>query len=404
MYQGDLDDTLYHYACARNFLSSMRLSSLRLHHFRNYGDLTMNLSHDLTVIYGRNAQGKTNLLEGLYYAAMGFSFRSRHDEELVKFGETDCAAEVTYCDRYGENRLLVKRIQEGKRTRKQAQRNGTPISPKEHYGSLNLVLFTPDDLQLVKGDPSLRRRFLDMEIAQTSRFYYEALQNYNRVLQQRNRFLRHCRDQEKLDEGQLFVWDEALSRSAAVIVFERLKAMEEIERAAGLVYGTITQDREKMTLSYLQKRSDGEGVPPKGLSLSEWQAFYQEELKKRHRLDYVRGYTSMGPHRDDLEILQEGRPLRSFGSQGQQRTAALALKLSELEFIFHSKEEYPILLLDDVLSELDEGRRRMLLDGMGGKVQTLLTVNDRALARSSGDVVFYEVRSGWVEEDAHEGH
>lgn len=111
----------------------------------------MNLSHDLTVIYGRNAQGKTNLLEGLYYAAMGFSFRSRHDEELVKFGETDCAAEVTYCDRYGENRLLVKRIQEGKRTRKQAQRNGTPISPKEHYGSLNLVLFTPDDLQLVKG-------------------------------------------------------------------------------------------------------------------------------------------------------------------------------------------------------------------------------------------------------------
>lgn len=364
----------------------------------------MNLSHDLTVIYGRNAQGKTNLLEGLYYAAMGFSFRSRHDEELVKFGETDCAAEVTYCDRYGENRLLVKRIQEGKRTRKQAQRNGTPISPKEHYGSLNLVLFTPDDLQLVKGDPSLRRRFLDMEIAQTSRFYYEALQNYNRVLQQRNRFLRHCRDQEKLDEGQLFVWDEALSRSAAVIVFERLKAMEEIERAAGLVYGTITQDREKMTLSYLQKRSDGEGVPPKGLSLSEWQAFYQEELKKRHRLDYVRGYTSMGPHRDDFEILQEGRPLRSFGSQGQQRTAALALKLSELEFIFHSKEEYPILLLDDVLSELDEGRRRMLLDGMGGKVQTLLTVNDRALARSSGDVVFYEVRSGWVEEDAHEGH
>lgn len=97
----------------------------------------MNLSHDLTVIYGRNAQGKTNLLEGLYYAAMGFSFRSRHDEELVKFGETDCAAEVTYCDRYGENRLLVKRIQEGKRTRKQAQRNGTPISPKEHYGSFH---------------------------------------------------------------------------------------------------------------------------------------------------------------------------------------------------------------------------------------------------------------------------
>lgn len=105
----------------------MRLSSLRLHHFRNYGDLTMNLSHDLTVIYGRNAQGKTNLLEGLYYAAMGFSFRSRHDEELVKFGETDCAAEVTYCDRYGENRLLVKRIQEGKRTRKQAQRMVLPF-------------------------------------------------------------------------------------------------------------------------------------------------------------------------------------------------------------------------------------------------------------------------------------
>lgn len=363
----------------------------------------MDLSHDLTVIFGRNAQGKTNLLEGLYYAAMGFSFRTRHDEELVTFGQEDCAAEICYEDRYGENRLLVKRSHQKGRLKKESLLNGTPVSPKEQYGQLNLVLFTPDDLQLVKGDPALRRRFLNMEIAQINRMYYEALQKYNRVLLQRNKFLRQCREQEHLEEAQLLVWDAELARAASHILQERLETMEDISAAAGQVYEKITEGREHLSLQYLQKRADGETIPDPRHSFSEWEGFYQDELKKRHRLDYLRGYTSIGPHRDDLQILQEGRPLKSFGSQGQQRTAALALKLSELDFIHKIRDEYPILLLDDVLSELDASRRHMLLEGMSGRVQTLLTVNDRALADCSGDCIFYEVSGGILREDCHEG-
>jgi DNA replication and repair protein RecF len=376
----------------------MRLKHLRLRQFRNYVTLDMDLSHDLTVIYGRNAQGKTNLLEGLYYAAMGFSFRTRHDEELIKFGCSSCAAEILYEDRYGENKLLVKRNLVKGRGKKEVLLNDVPISSKEHYGSLNLVLFTPDDLQLVKGDPMLRRRFLNMEIAQTNRMYYEALQKYNHVLLQRNKFLRQCQEHEYLEEGQLEVWDAELSKVAAWILRERLQALKDIGLAACSVYGKITEEKEHLSLQYVQKRAEGEEILDIGHVMDDWEGFYREELKKRHRLDYIRGYTSLGPHRDDLKILEGGRSLKSFGSQGQQRTAALALKLSELEFIHNIKEEYPILLLDDVLSELDVSRRKMLLEGMNGMVQTLLTVNDRLLATSEGDCIFFEVKEGTLQE------
>ncbi|MCH3949883.1 MAG: DNA replication/repair protein RecF [Acidaminococcus sp.] len=381
----------------------MRIKRLRLHHFRNYESLDLPLTHDLTVIYGKNAQGKTNLLEGLYFAAMGFSFRTRHDDEVALFGSEAWAAEVTFEDRYGENKLLVKKVPKNGRRKKEILLNGVQVSPKEQYGRLNLVLFTPDDLQLVKGDPALRRRFLDMEIAQTNRLYYEFLQNYNRVLQQRNKFLKQCREMENLDESQLGVWDRELAAVSANILQERLKAMDDISTAASSVHGAITEGKEQLTLQYLEKQVEGEQVLKENRSQEEWAAFYREELKARHQLDYLRGYTSIGPHRDDLVILENGRPLKAFGSQGQQRTAALALKLSELEFIYKSKEEYPVLLLDDVLSELDASRRRMLLEGMGGKVQTLLTVNDRSLAASGGDCIFYEVREGKLREGGYEG-
>lgn len=376
----------------------MRLKRLRLHSFRNYASLDLPLRADLTVIYGPNAQGKTNLLEGLYFAAMGFSFRTRHEDEIAQFGSQQWAAEVTYEDRYGENRLLVKKVPKNGRMQKEILYNGTPVSPKEQYGRLNLVLFTPDDLQLVKGDPALRRRFLNMEIAQTSPLYYGLLQSYNRILQQRNRFLKQCREAEQYDEAQLEVWDREMAAVSAVIVRTRLEAMHDIAAAARFVHSAISEGREQLDLQYAQKQADGELVRAEDRSRAEWETFYREELKKRHKLDFLRGYTSIGPHRDDLLIFENGHPLKAFGSQGQQRTAALALKLSELEFIYKIKEEYPVLLLDDVLSELDVSRRRMLLEGMNGKVQTLLTVNDKGLAEASQGCVFYEVREGRLQE------
>lgn len=375
----------------------MRLESLRLLQFRNYAQLEVPLEHDITIFYGDNAQGKTNLLEGIYTAARGFSFRTRHEEELPQFGAESWAAELAYRDRYGENRLLVKRYRQRGRLKKENLLNGNPVTPKQQYGLVNLVLFTPDDLQLVKGDPALRRKFLNMEIAQTSPLYYDLLAKYNRVLQQRNKFLKQCRDAEKMEEAQLSVWDVALSQLAAGILDARLQALDGIREAAEKVYDGITGTRGALTLSYVQKQSSGEEPLTANRGREEWESFYLEQLKARHRLDYLRGYTSIGPHRDDLEIFHEGRSLRAYGSQGQQRTAALALKLSELEFIRSVRDEYPVLLLDDVLSELDAHRREKLLGFINGTVQTFLTVNDRQLAPVRGDVQAYLVQAGRLE-------
>lgn len=375
----------------------MRLEHLRLLHFRNYQQVSIPLEHDITIFYGDNAQGKTNLLEGIYMAARGFSFRTRHEEEIPSFGAEEWAAELQYGDRCGSSCLLVKRYKVRGRLKKENLLNGNPVSPREQYGRVNLVLFTPDDLQLVKGDPALRRKFLNMEIAQISPVYYDLLAQYNRVLQQRNRFLKQCREREKLEEAQLSVWDGALARLAGGILDFRLKALAGIRAAAQQVYDGITGTQGALTLSYIQKQGSGEAVLEENPGPAAWEAFYREQLSQRHQLDYLRGYTSLGPHRDDLEIFHAGRPLRIYGSQGQQRTAALALKLSELEFIRSVREEYPVLLLDDVLSELDEHRREKLLGFINGTVQTFLTVNDRSLAPVKGDAAAYRVREGRLE-------
>ncbi|WP_297863369.1 DNA replication/repair protein RecF [uncultured Acidaminococcus sp.] len=375
----------------------MRLEHLRLLHFRNYQQVSIPLEHDITVFYGDNAQGKTNLLEGIYMAARGFSFRTRHEEEIPSFGAEEWAAELQYGDRCGSSCLLVKRYKVRGRLKKENLLNGNPVSPREQYGRVNLVLFTPDDLQLVKGDPALRRKFLNMEIAQISPVYYDLLAQYNRVLQQRNRFLKQCRERENLEEAQLSVWDGALARLAGGILDFRLKALAGIRAAAQQVYDGITGTQGALTLSYIQKQGSGEAVLEENPGPAAWEIFYREQLSQRHQLDYLRGYTSLGPHRDDLEIFHAGRPLRIYGSQGQQRTAALALKLSELEFIRSVREEYPVLLLDDVLSELDEHRREKLLGFINGTVQTFLTVNDRSLAPVKGDAAAYRVREGRME-------
>ncbi len=378
----------------------MRLLSLRLHQFRNYREMELPLIHDITIFYGDNAQGKTNLLEGIYTAARGFSFRTRRDEELALFGTDAWAAQLGYEDQYGSHTLLVKRAPSQGREKKETVWDGNKISTRQQYGRLNLVLFTPDDLWLVKGEPVLRRRFLDMEIAQTSPTYYELLSRYNRVLQQRNSFLKHWQKDGKAAEPQLVVWDQALVEPAAGILDLRLRALTGISAAARDVYARITGNNGELTLSYQQKKASATSVVEENPGRSYWVQLLLEELQKRHALDLLRGYTSVGPHRDDLDILHNGRSLKAYGSQGQQRTAALSLKLSELEFIRKIRGEYPILLLDDVLSELDQHRREKLLQCINGTVQTFLTVNDRHLAPTAGDVVLYQVRSGQLEETA----
>ena len=377
----------------------MKITNLRVENFRNYLSLDLALENTINIIYGANAQGKTNFLEAIYYAAFGFPARTRNEEELMRFSAKGFCAEVKYLNMYGKNKILVKRWQELNKGKKEIFLNEKKISPKEHYGLLNVVLFAPDDLQIVKGEPGLRRKFLDMEIAQTNKYYYELLVRYNKILSQRNKFLKNARDTEKTDQEQLNIWDEELATVAAEIVVRRLASLEKINCIAGEIYNKITAGKEIFSLAYLLKTAQDNEIENNLKEKEELKEFYGQELKKRQVLDVLRGYTSIGPHRDDLVIQVNNNDLKSFGSQGQQRSGALALKLAELEFIKESKEEYPVLLLDDVMSELDENRRKQLLTFINGKVQTFLTVNDKDLVKYLPDSKYFYVENGKISEE-----
>ncbi|MCI2110212.1 MAG: DNA replication/repair protein RecF [Acidaminococcaceae bacterium] len=377
----------------------MKITNLRVENFRNYASLNLPLQNAVNIIYGNNAQGKTNFLEAIYYAAFGIPARTRNEDELVRFTADSFCSEVKFKNSYTENKITVKRWQQLNRWKKEIFLNDKKISAKEHYGLLNIVLFAPDDLQIVKGEPGLRRKFLDMEIAQTNKYYYELLVKYNKILAQRNKFLKNARDTEVTDEEQLKVWDEELSSVAAEIVVIRLKVLKSISQISAEIYSKITEEKEVFSVDYLLKTAQDSKIENNLQEKGEFKEFYLKEMEKRRVLDTLRGYTSIGPHRDDLLIKVDANNLRSFGSQGQQRSGALALKLAELEFIKENKEEYPVLLLDDVMSELDGNRRKQLLTFINGKVQTFLTVNDKELVKYLPDSKYFYVENGKISEE-----
>jgi DNA replication and repair protein RecF len=377
----------------------MKITNLRVENFRNYASLNLPLQNAVNIIYGDNAQGKTNFLEAIYYAAFGIPARTRNEDELVRFTTDSFCSEVRFTNNFTENKITVKRWLQLNRWKKEIYLNDNKISAKEHYGLLNVVLFAPDDLQIVKGEPGLRRKFLDMEIAQTNKYYYELLVKYNKILSQRNKFLKNARDTEVTDEEQLRIWDEELAAVAAEIVVIRLEVLSKISKIAAEVYGRITEAKEVFSVDYLLKTAQDSEIENNLQEKDEFRSFYRQELMKRRALDILRGYTSIGPHRDDLVIKVNANNLKSYGSQGQQRSGALALKLAELEFIKENREEYPVLLLDDVMSELDGNRRKQLLTFINGKVQTFLTVNDKELVKYLPDSKYFYVENGRISEE-----
>ena len=377
----------------------MKILKAKLVNFRNYSKLNLEINDMVNVIYGDNAQGKTNFLEGLYYAAFCFPFRTKIDDDVIKFGEKEFLTEVEYQDNYGKNKLVVKKTQEQKKNKKIMTLNDNNISGKEHYGLLNIVLFGPDDLQIVKGEPSLRRKFLDMEIAQINKYYYQLLVQYNKLLAQRNRFLKNNKEVPNVNLQELNSWDEQLAKVAAEIYKIRQENLSKINAISSEIYHELTGKQESFLVNYVLKSAVTEENNENQLNNAEIVEFYHKELQKRQKLDLLRGYTSIGPHRDDLLFQVDGNNLRAFGSQGQQRSAALALKLAEVEFIKEKKEEYPVLLLDDVMSELDENRRQQLLKFITGKVQTFITLNDKKLVDNLVESKYFKVEKGIIKEE-----
>lgn len=351
--------------------------------FRNYAQADIVPSAGVTVLHGANAQGKTNLIEAVHLCCLGRSHRTARDMELIRFSELSAQVAVEVGRRDGVQDVSVSLYRQEKR-KKIIRVNHTPVQRiGELMGHVNAVLFSPEDLRLVKDGPDMRRRFLDMEISQLYPAYFFSLQQYLRTLAQRNELLR------KMEGGKrtslldtLDAWDALLADHGARVAWRRRVYLERLGEAASQTHGQISGGEEALRLSYLSRVEDRET--------------YAALLRAARQEDIRRGTTGVGPHRDDFRIEINGREARVYGSQGQQRTAALSIKLAEISVMRDETGESPVLLLDDVMSELDMARRKMLLSHMEN-TQTLVTCTHLSdLGDTRVDAAF-RVREGTVE-------
>lgn len=365
----------------------MKVNKIVLNNFRNYVNLALDFTHNINIFIGDNAQGKTNILESIYYAAMGHSHRSNTDAELIRWQQTGASISLFFSRLDVENSLLFKFSTQHN---KEIIMNNYNIKPKELVGLLNVVLFSPEDLMLIKGMPTLRRRFLDIEISQVSPTYYQQLLKYNRIVSQRNTLLKKIRENKEKPE-MLDAWDEQLATIGSKIVEKRQSTIKKIAMLANLMHRKITDNKENLTVIY-QKH----GV--ESIEINDLAEEYRCKLIELRQNDIWRGSTSIGPHRDDLILSVNGINLRTFGSQGQQRTGVLALKLAELEFIKSETGEYPVLLLDDVMSELDASRREHLITFIKDRIQTFITATEEKYFPTNQFGKFHHVINGTIME------
>ncbi|MHB9144026.1 MAG: DNA replication/repair protein RecF [Symbiobacteriia bacterium] len=341
----------------------MRLVSLDLRHFRNYSSLHLDLGAGVNILFGRNAAGKTNVLEGIFFLATSRSHRTHQDQDLITWGEDDLAVGALLDSGYGQIHAEI-RYQRDKR--RQIRLGGSQVRVVDLLGRVPVVFFGPDDLQMLKGSPALRRRYLDLFLSQTHPPYFKALQSYVHVVTQRNGLLRQLREGGGT-AGTLEVWDDQFIEYATTVTHYRLQALGPVQARAAESQQQLSEGREKLTLTY-EFAAGGEPQDPAAI-----RDRLQTALAERRREELSRAQTTVGPHRDDLLIRINGVDARSFGSQGQQRSAVLSLKLAELGYLRQEAGTNPLLLLDDVTSELDDGRRGLLLEAVGREAQTFIT-------------------------------
>ncbi len=333
----------------------MYINKINLQNFRNYKNEVIELDKNLNIFYGNNAQGKTNILEAIFLCAFGKSFRTNKEKELIYLGENALNTEISYkkSDRDGKIKIIVS-------NKKNIEVNGVKIKKlSELLGNINIVIFTPDDIQILKNGPSERRRFLDMMIGQLRPNYVYNLNNYLKTLEQRNNYLRQIKEESKPEE-MLEIWDEKLAEYGESICKYRIEFMEKIKNKIQTIHSKIT--KEEIDIQYITECENKEN--------------YLALLKQRRKLDIIKGFTTKGIHRDDFKVYINKKEIGIYGSQGQHRTAVLSLKLAELYVIYDEIGEYPILLLDDFMSELDESRRKSLIQNIKD-TQVIITCTDK---------------------------
>ena len=335
----------------------MYIEKIKLQNFRNYKQLELNLNKNINIIYGNNAQGKTNILESIFLCSFGKSFRTTKEKEMIKFNETNLIVEVFYQKKDRDGKI---KIEIG--DKKQIYLNGIKIKKlSELLGNVNIVIFTPDDINILKDGPAGRRRFLDMMIGQLRPNYVYNLNMYLKTIEQRNNYLRQIREENKPEE-MLEIWDEKLADYAEKIFNYRDEFIKKIMQKINKIHSEITENKETLEIEYI--------------SNCEKKEKYLKLLKERRKLDIIKGFTTKGIHRDDFMIYINEKEVGTYGSQGQNRTVVLSLKLAELNVIYDEIGEYPILLLDDFMSELNIERRKNFLNNIKN-TQVILTGTEK---------------------------
>ncbi|MEG0766931.1 MAG: DNA replication/repair protein RecF [Clostridia bacterium] len=369
-------------------MTGLHIRRLDLHNFRNYAELSLCPDPGITVLTGSNAQGKTNVLEAIHLCCIGRSHRTSRDEELIRWGEQTANVRIEAEKNDGTHEIAVFLTQEGKK-KKIVRVGASPVTRiGELMGHINGVLFAPEDLRLVKEGPAERRRFLDMELSQFRPAYFYALQRYVRALNQRNGLLRQlCIHPSPSLRETLQTWSDVLAQAGVEIVRHRAQFILALDREAQEIHASLSDGREKLQLSYISPLADAQDIYER----------FQRLLQEAAAEDLRRTTTTVGPHRDDLRLVLDGHDARNYGSQGQQRTVALSLKLAELEVMRQERNEAPVLLLDDVMSELDPQRRRLLLRRIA-HVQTLVTCTHVSDLADAACGAVYEVKDGRLQQ------
>lgn len=343
----------------------MIIRSIELTNFRNYESLSLKFDKGTNILYGDNAQGKTNILEAIYLSSITKSHKGSKDEDIIRFGENEAHLR-TYIEK--ENDVYKVDMHLRKKGSKVIAVNGEKLKKAAGIlGLLNVVFFSPEDLSIIKNGPSERRRFIDMELCQLDSFYLYNLNNYNKIVNQRNKLLKDIYTNYSLKDT-LDIWDSQLISYGSKIIERRKSFVSQLNEIIYDIHKKLTGGKEEIFIKYEPNTSIED---------------LEKKLKESQEKDIKLKMTTVGPHRDDICISINGTDIRKFGSQGQQRTAALSLKLSEIELVKKITKDTPVLLLDDVLSELDSKRHKYLLESIGN-IQTIITctglddfINDR---------------------------
>ena len=335
----------------------MWINKIKLNSFRNYENKEIDLHEKINVFYGENAQGKTNIIEAIFLSSIGKSFRTNKEKELIKFNKEKAIVEIEYkkSDRDGKIKIEIG-------DKKNIFLNDIRLKKlSELLGNINIVIFSPDDINILKGGPQNRRKFLDIMISQIRPNYMHVLTLYMKTLEQRNNYLRQIKFENK-EENLLEIWDEKLVEYGIKIYEYRREFIEKIKNKIEKIHSEITQNKEKIEIKYFSDANTRQN--------------FINELKSRRKLDILKGYTTKGIHRDDFSIYINGKEVNVYGSQGQHRTVILSLKLSELKVIYDEIGENPILLLDDFMSELDNQRRMNFIKSIKD-TQVIITCTEK---------------------------